>query len=253
VTDRLAYFEWSALPSADLDDAAAWAMANPALGIRIDEEFIHAERAALGDEEFARERLGIWGDPNKGGVFDRDVWGALADPGMTASGCLVLAVAVPPDRTATSLGVAGVSGDVKAVELVDYRSGTGWAADRVAEIVAAHGIATVVIDPGSPSGSLIPALETAGVVLTLVSTREYGQACGSFYDLVVEGGIRHIGQEQLDLAVLGARRRPLGEAWAWARRHPTVDISPLEAVTLAAWGTAAAPAAGNQDITQAIW
>jgi hypothetical protein len=33
--------------------------------------------------------------------------------------------------------------------------------------------------------------------------------------------------------------RPLGDAWAWARRGVSVDISPLVAVTLAKWGLGA--------------
>src|SRR5690606_38704952 len=57
--DRLAYFEWSAQTEARhyeqaLDDRQEWARANPALGIRIKEEFIEAEQAAMGGMEFAR-------------------------------------------------------------------------------------------------------------------------------------------------------------------------------------------------------
>lgn len=37
----------------------------------------------------------------------------------------------------------------------------------------------------------------------------------------------------LDAAVEGAARRPLGDAWVWARKSAEVDISPLVALTLA--------------------
>jgi hypothetical protein len=34
--------------------------------------------------------------------------------------------------------------------------------------------------------------------------------------------------------VIGARTRPIGDgAWAWGRKHSTVDISPLVAATIA--------------------
>jgi phage terminase large subunit-like protein len=64
---RLAYFEWSADPMAELDDEQAWAAANPGLGIRILPEFVEAERSALPEMEFARERLGIWADGRREG------------------------------------------------------------------------------------------------------------------------------------------------------------------------------------------
>jgi hypothetical protein len=40
----------------------------------------------------------------------------------------------------------------------------------------------------------------------------------------------------LNAALAGARRRDLGDSWAWARKGLSVDISPLVAVTLAGWG-----------------
>jgi hypothetical protein len=46
--------------------------------------------------------------------------------------------------------------------------------------------------------------------------------------------LRHLGSDELRNAILGARTRPIGDgAWAWGRKHSTVDISPLVASTLA--------------------
>ena len=64
------------------------------------------------------------------------------------------------------------------------------------------------------------------------------QACGQFFDAVSAGTVRHLGQPGLTAAVAGAASRPLADAWAWARRNAATDISPLVAVTLAAWGHA---------------
>jgi hypothetical protein len=50
--------------------------------------------------------------------------------------------------------------------------------------------------------------------------------------------MRHLGQPVLDLAVAGATRRELGDRWLWNQETASVDISPLVAVTLAAWGHA---------------
>ena len=52
------------------------------------------------------------------------------------------------------------------------------------------------------------------------------------------GRLAHPGQAQLDTAVTGARRRPVGDAglWAWDRRDGSVFVAPLVAVTLAQHG-----------------
>src|SRR6266567_1693218 len=60
----LAFFEWSVDPAAyDPASPLDWARANPGLGIRITPEYIARERAALGPDEFARERLGVGSYP----------------------------------------------------------------------------------------------------------------------------------------------------------------------------------------------
>jgi hypothetical protein len=38
--------------------------------------------------------------------------------------------------------------------------------------------------------------------------------------------------------VTGAKKRPLGDAWAWSRKSSAVDISPLVACTLARFAVA---------------
>jgi len=66
--------------------------------------------------------------------------------------------------------------------------------------------------------------------------REVAAACGQFYDAVTEQSLSHLDQAPLASALAGAQKRPLGDAWAWARRIVSVDISPLVAATLAKWG-----------------
>ena len=80
----LAFFEWSAEDGDDPADPGAWAKANPGLGIRITEEYLRREHAALSPEGFARERLGIGDYPADGGQWETitsDAWGACAAPG----------------------------------------------------------------------------------------------------------------------------------------------------------------------------
>jgi len=56
------------------------------------------------------------------------------------------------------------------------------------------------------------------------------------------GRLAYPGQAQLDTAVTGARRRPVGDAglWAWDRRDGSVFVAPLAAATLARHGAVTA-------------
>lgn len=254
--EGVAWFGWGWWPTSDeetekpllpdaaekvLDDPDFVAESNPGLEIRISRDFVAAERKALSARKFAVERLGIgdWPDPDESSdeLFDREQWAAILDRAPIAS-TPVFAVDVSPDRSRASIGVSGFREDgFPQIELVDRRRGTGWVVDRVVELVKRHDSRKVVIDARSEAGSLIPALnEALPFEVTVVSTAEYGQACGAFFDAVPQMTMRQPGQEELDEAIRGAAKRPIGEASAWARKKTTVDITPLVAVTLARWG-----------------
>lgn len=226
----LAYFEWSAEAGADLDDPDVWAAANPALGIRIPEHFVAAERAALPDEQFARERCGIWADRSqRQAALDPAAWDALrseADP----SGQVSFAVATAPDRSWAAIGAAWRRPDGRVqVELVDYRRGAGWVADASKPLRAKHGRAATV---DTASRGLIEGAEEP-------SQQAQAQAHNALADLVAAGGLAHASQQALDIAAHSARWKPLGDTRVLDRKGAT-DISPLIAVALAAHSLGAA-------------
>lgn len=239
---RLAYFEWSSAPDVDLDDRQAWAQANPALGIRITEEFIESERDAMDDLGFSRERLGIWFDPSAMMVIDGRKWAELADPTSKAAGPLVFAVDATPDRSGAAIAVAGRREDgLGHVEVVESRGmhGTSWVLPRLEELYKRWSPQALVLDPASAAGAWLPALQERGIEPVLVTGREMAQACGALYEDVVENSaFRHLDQPQLNAALSGARKRPVGDAWGWHRRDSGIDISPLVAATLAWHGVA---------------
>jgi hypothetical protein len=94
----------------------------------------------------------------------------------------------------------------------------------------------VVCDGASPAAALVPQLAELNLDVLVVGAREAANGCGMLFDAVMDGALRHLGQEELDSAVRGAVTRPLGEAWAWGRNASGVDISPLVSVTLALFG-----------------
>jgi hypothetical protein len=235
--DRLAYFEWCADDDAALDDRAAWAQANPGLGIRLNERVIEGELGIMTPEDFARERLGIF--PEEIDQLDRvipaDAWAACEDSKSRTTGPLNYALDVAGGREWSSIVVAAESGRSGIhVEIVDRRPGTDWLVGRAVELQRKWG-GKFAIAKGSPAWSLQEDLEAAKVDLLPIVTEEHSQACGDFYDAVIEHKLRHIGQGELDAAVAGADRRYYGDAWLWSRRNSSVDISPLVAVTLAHW------------------
>lgn len=252
----LAYFEWSVDPHraecgpactdhADPDDPAAWAVANPALGIRITAEHIRNERLSMGSGGiFERERLGVGDYPSDGGdvwqVIGEDAWRALADPKTTPEGPIAMAIDATPERSHAAIAVAGPWRGGTHVEVIEHRPGMGWVVDRAKELHTKHKPRCWVVDGGGPAGSLIQDLaDELGVEIIQPKAREIAAATGQFYDAVAEQSISHLDQAPLTVALAGAQKRPLGDAWAWARRGVGVDISPLVAATLAKWGLGA--------------
>lgn len=239
---RLYFAEWAAEAGTDPSDRDAWARSNPALGLRISEEFIENELASMSGmgDEFARERLGIPSpEDGTGGVFPPGMWGSLADARSQVTGPVRVALDVTPDMAWCSFGVAGPSGARWQVELADRRPGTGWVIDRAAELASRYG--PIVVDPRSPAAGLLAELDRQGVPVQSVSTADVLVACAGFERAVREGRLVHLGQPPLDAAVASAAVRPVGDAWVWTRARSQVDVSPLLAVTLALW------AAGGRD------
>ena len=94
-----------------------------------------------------------------------------------------------------------------------------------------------MIDPSSHAGALIEDVEALGTeVASPFTPRDAAQACGQFQKLVASRDLVHLGQPVLDAALGGATIRPLADAHAWDRKNALVDLSPLVACTLAAWG-----------------
>lgn len=253
---RLAYSEWSAdlcteMCAKDCDkhddpaDPRVWAKTNPALGIRITEEFVAGEHESMSAKGFARERLSVGNWPTEGAgweVIPEDVWTSLLSPGVI-EGTVSIAIDMTPDRSYTSIGLAGRRADARPqVEVIDHEHGSTWVVARAVELKAKWKFSVVVIDPASPAGTLIKPLEDAGIKVVQVSAREAAYAAQGFYDACMDtADLAHLDDPILSAALAGAAKRPLADAWAWARRGVSVVISPLVAVSLALWGLANYP------------
>ncbi|MCZ7413070.1 terminase [Streptomyces sp. WMMC897] len=256
---RLAHFDWGA----DLDptdpqdvrraqrDRDLWYQCNPSLGIRITEETVEDEAGPSGlADRFVVERLGAWLPRAVGGatVLDLGQWAELEDRTSKRTGAVAFALDITPSRDWASIAAYGLREDgVGHMEVIDHRKGTDWLVERLVQLRDRWNPVAIALDVKGPAGSLLVDLEKAGLSkpedaeqpeygdLAIPTAQEVAAGCGQLADAVRDGTVRHIGQELLEIAIQGAKTRPLGDAWAWGRRLSTVDISPLVAVTLARW------------------
>ncbi len=268
---RVAYFEWSAhvdlgnqpdgsvrrLADVDITDERFWAQANPGLGRRITVDWIrNTELVTLTHEQFCVERLGLYEDIEEAAdpVIPPEHWAACRSPQHDELPSVIVkpvvyAFEVSLDRKWSCIAAAGASSiHGTHVEIGENRPGTGWVIDRLLELQQTHAPTAIVCLPTGPAGGLLAEAETKGLKVGVpegrdakgemkfhaVTAGDYAQACAAAYDAVTEHRWRHLGQGELDKAVANAEKRKTGDTWVFDRRGD-VDISPLTAVTLAAW------------------
>lgn len=250
VDSGVAYFEWSAEPDADPGDPATWWSCMPALGFTVTEDRIRAEYTAMSaDGDLAGFRRAYLNIPQDGAATDTVIplaqWRRQADTAQEPfhDQPPAFAVDVTPDRGLAAIGNAFWRPDgAPQGEVVQTGPGTDWVVKALVELVRRHPRAIVVIDPSGPAGSLITDLEHERVAVVKTTARDMAQACGWLHDATIAGTWHHAGQSVLDDALRAAAKRPLGDAWAWDRKHAgDAPIAPLVAVTLAVWGLRSRP------------
>jgi hypothetical protein len=256
---RVSYHEWSAPfdhPSELTDDLmrdrGLWPQGNPSIpdGL-VSEDYMADEIERMPSRTAAVELLGVGDWPRTDGfeetIISLEAWDALEDQGSVLQPPFCLAFDVSPERR-TSIALAGRNqDDLFHVEIQECRPGTGWVVARLVEMVEKGEPEIVVCDATGPASSLLVALKEAGVKVETVSSAEHGQACGRLVDMINDGTLAHLGSSEIRDAIRGSKVRQLGDAWAWARKTSSVDISPLVAGTLAL-GAAAGVGIGEVSI-----
>lgn len=245
---RTAWVEWSADANDDFDDPAVWAKANPAFGSRISSEAVEAERAAMSDEQFGMERLGMWSTGTSRSIIPAASWAAQADEESLPVDDFALGIECGRDLTWASVSLAGSRGDGGwHIELDDDQTtrglGVEWLVPHVEGLVAANPqIRSVVVDVGGPIKPLLTERKgrwfLGDVEVTPLKVSELGAGCAGLLSGVVAGGVWHTDQPQLNLAALNASKRDLADTglWVWSRKTAKVDITPIQSCTYALVG-----------------
>lgn len=240
----IALLDWGIGPDDDPSDLDLIAEHHPAYGHTVDREALERAVDQLSPAEFAR----AYGN-RETGALERFIplaaWeSTLTTTPIPSDAPVVFGAAVDYDRTETAIAAAAIVDGVPIVELVDLRLGTGWAADRLIQLVEDHDAPAPIVDPVGPASTLVDQLTRAGHEPAAFSTRVLTTACADLMDRITRTDADGIAapdvmirpHDALDLAASLATQRRIGDAWAWARRGVAGSIAALEAATLAVHG-----------------
>ena len=225
--------------------------ANPTLTTgRITLRTVRNLRQELPPEEFMRECMG-WPDNRDAAAGPPAInarrWSsdALRKPKAAApvKACVVLDT--EPDRSVTSIGVAGLNRDGQLVVVEHTESGESWVVDRLRKLRKSIEVLEVALHPSTEAKTLIPAIKAARLdpddpdsgplveELTKLTSNDQSGGCSSLITKVTSGDVVHVGQPELDAAVTVARTRLVNGAQRWVREDMPVPIAPLGAASTA--------------------
>jgi hypothetical protein len=235
-------------------DRSNWRATLPALGSgRVTEDGVEALIKELADyRDVAREVLGCWPRQTSKGsrwqVISEKSWSGRSGATDRPDEQIAFGVAARwPDATSWAIAVVGRLGDESVAQVVRHGEGQAWVLPELRRLTDLYG-APSAIDPGGPAGVLLQDIADEAdeledwqdpIEVLTPTMREVGYAAKDLLASVAGDApdLRHFDQSELNAAVAGADRRTLGESWTWQRRSEDVDISPLEAVTLARWAS----------------
>ena len=251
----VAYWKWAAGDDDDMADPAVWRRIHPALGRSVTEARIRSFQQSMPWPEFVR------GFGNRRpmiaelGDVDLEQWAHaarqaddvveadyLVDGILSPAAPLVIVVDISIDRTASSIAAVGpvhVNGVDRLAGVVDRRPGTAWLVDELLRLAGTRAVSYTYADRRAGAGGVIDACAARGLLVHELDAGDVVSFTGEFIDELSVAGIIHNSQPVLDDAVAAARKRPLGDAFAWSKLTSTdadgnlVDISPLVALSAA--------------------
>ena len=242
---RGAWHEWSVdgegVQDIKTDDRALWYATNPALGLRLSEEFTAEELRTLSADGFARERLGWW-SPVLTEATDYAIpaaaWDACKSGAPKPEGKTAYGVKFSADGAAVALCGAVIPPDGKArVSLIEHRPtghGVQWLADWLKP--RASRASVVVIDGRNGADVLVEKISEAWHAKGSVkrpTAREVVAAVSTLCNAVNEQTVTwYDKQPALRESAVTAVKRPLAGGWAFGGE----GCAPVEAAALALWG-----------------
>ena len=242
-TEDTVWVELGADDGCDPDDIHQW-IRNPSTPHRTPFHAIQRLRRGLTLDGFMREGLGVY-DAAGGSIFDMGKWGKLAEPDADEVDRAALVVDVSPNRSWSSIGIAGELTGVadsadeleRVIVMVKSMPGTRGVAEFVDQLNEERDLMTIKITPNA-ARSLETRLTKLGVPYEIMSSSEVNASYGTLQEAIKDGTVAHLDQPELDMAMVNTKTRMLqtGEAESFDRREQgkdDVDTSPAVAVACA--------------------
>ncbi|MBQ2597918.1 MAG: hypothetical protein II581_08435 [Oscillospiraceae bacterium] len=243
-----AWHEWSVaakdIGQIKVGDRSVWYMTNPALGIRLSEEFTAEELGTMSADGFARERLGWWSpvltdEPDR--AISASAWNACKSKRPKPEGKTAYGVKFTPDGATVALcgAVIPEDGDARISLIEKKQTGQGiqWLADWLNQrsgkascvvIDGRNGVDVLVEKITGKDGTwkaknsvIRPGVRDVIASVSVLTDALAGETV-TWYEL----------QEELNDSAMTAIKRPIGGGWGFGGENS----APIEAAALALWG-----------------
>lgn len=239
------WHEWSIeaenLAKINVGDSTLWYMTNPALGIRLSEEFTKEEFTSMSADGFARERLGWWCPVLENATdlaIDQKAWNSCKSSEPKPEGKTAYGVKFSLDGSVVSLCGAVIPQDGKArISLIEQKPtamGTQWLADWLNERYMQA--SCVVIDGRNGVDVLVDKIAPVWKYKNSVirpNTKEVIASVSMLTDALSENEVTwYEKQEILNDSATTSIKRPIGGGWGFGGDNST----PIEACALALFG-----------------
>jgi hypothetical protein len=240
-----AWHEWSVeadnITQINVADKTLWYMCNPALGIRLEEDFTEEEMRSMSSDGFARERLGWWA-PNVTEVINyaipEKVWDACVSDEQKPEGKTAYGVKFSADGSTVALcGAVLADNGIARISLIMLKStshGSQWLADWLNERY--NKAACVVIDGRNGVDVLIEKIKDTWKAKNSIvrpTLKEIIAGVSMLMDGLAEKQLTwYKGQEILKDSAVTSVKRPISGGWGFGGDNST----PIEACALALYG-----------------
>lgn len=239
------WHEWSVcadkLDDINVEDTSLWYMCNPALGIRLSEDFTSEEQRSMSKDGFARERLGWWApllEHKEDYAITPDLWDACKSAELKPEGKTAYGVKFTIDGSEICLCGAVISNEgIARISLIDRRPtglGTQWIADWLNSRY--EKASCVVIDGRNGVDVLIDKISNTWKIKGSVirpGAKDVIAAVSLVMDSLNEKTLTwYEKQEDLRDSAISSTKRPIGGGWGFGGE----DSAPIEACALALWG-----------------
>lgn len=216
------WHEWGVEEIGDIFDKRRWYQTNPMLGISLSERWIEeSELVSMGEEKFARERLGWWTKKTTEKAIDKDDWFNTridsVDDIPDDFDKMCIGVKFAPNGSAVALSTAVIKDDITYGALIRYETketatGIEWLVDEIYKQKSK--VALVAIDGKSGAEDLRNRLIKKGMskkAVEVMSTANVVAASSMLNSYLEDYKFFHVEDACIDKSALTSNKRKIGQ------------------------------------------